>query len=284
MSEAQTSFDPSGVLRELYTADPRPFFDDPADEPMFAPPVVAIADAADPLWERLHEIIGPFHWTPQQALNQAAIPAAARSVICWSLPISPLARSDNRRQDTYPARRWAWVRTFGQQMNHRLGQGLIARLNHSGWRGVCPHSLEGNTVRRDPRAGFSSQWSQRHAAFVAGLGTFGISGGLITAHGVAHRLGSVVTDLPLEPTPRPYGDDPFAWCLRAARGTCGACIARCPVGSIGPDVASRDKDRCERHAHEVIAAMRNQLYGWDGTLGCGLCQTAVPCENRNPVR
>ena len=25
------------------------------------------------------------------------------------------------------------------------------------------------------------------------------------------------------------------------------------------------------------------LFGWKGAYGCGLCQTAVPCEDRNPT-
>jgi epoxyqueuosine reductase QueG len=119
-------------------------------------------------------------------------------------------------------------------------------------------------------------------AFVAGLGTFGISGGLITRRGIAHRLGSVVTSLALPPTRRPYGDDPFAWCLRSARGTCGVCIERCPAGSIGPGVRERDKGACAAHAGRVGREGR-AIYGWDGVYGCGLCQTDVPCESRNPT-
>ncbi len=28
---------------------------------------------------------------------------------------------------------------------------------------------------------------------------------------------------------------------------------------------------------------RREAFGWDGVYGCGLCQTGVPCESRNPV-
>ena len=44
-----------------------------------------------------------------------------------------------------------------------------------------------------------STWSERHVAYAAGLGTFGLSRGLITARGIAMRCGSVVTDLPATP-------------------------------------------------------------------------------------
>jgi len=49
-----------------------------------------------------------------------------------------------------------------------------------------------------------SNWSERHAAFTAGLGTFSRNRSLITRLGAAGRFGSVITDAELEPTPRPY--------------------------------------------------------------------------------
>ena len=115
-------------------------------------------------------------------------------------------------------------------------------------------------------------------AFVAGAGTFGLSAGLITEHGVAIRLGSVVTTLELPADPRPYGDDPFAWCTR-----CGACIRRCPAHAIGPEFKDRDKPACARYAVEHVAKDREKTYGWlDRALGCALCQTGVPCEFHRP--
>jgi len=116
---------------------------------------------------------------------------------------------------------------------------------------------------------------------VAELGTFGLSGGLITSHGIAHRLGSVVTDAEIEPTPRPYGDDHLAWCLRFSRDTCGACIRRCPVGSVGDALEARDKDACYRQ-HQFVRKRAPEAFGFVGSYGCGLCQTGVPCEDRKP--
>ena len=125
--------------------------------------------------------------------------------------------------------------------------------------------------------GWSSCWSIRHVAFVAGLGTFGISGGLITRRGIAHRLGCVVTAAEIAPTPRAYGDDPFAWCLWTSRGTCGQCIQRCPAASVGQGHAQRDKLACREQNRRIRLDSKN-LYGEEGLYGCGLCQTGVPCE------
>jgi epoxyqueuosine reductase QueG len=138
-------------------------------------------------------------------------------------------------------------------------------------------------MEKYPGIGISTRWSERHTAFVAGLGTFGLSGGLITMRGIAHRLGSVVTDLKLLPTPRPYGDDPFAWCLRTARSECGACISRCPVGSVGETIEERDKEACFQYYADTVGKQCKGVFGWKGIYGCGLCQTDVPCEDCNPM-
>jgi epoxyqueuosine reductase QueG len=276
------TLDVAQMLLDLYDSDPGNHFEDPALGPLFDPPLVGAADADDPWFERFKELIGDFHWTPQEALALVAPEARARSVICWALPKGRTARADNARETEAPARTWAYVRTFGEQMLDRMRNGLAERLRALGYAAIPPAIAPENTWADRPRVGLSTCWSERHVAMVAGLGTFGLSGGLITVRGIAHRAGSVVTDAEIAPTPRPYGDDPFAWCLRLSRGTCGACAQRCPAGSIGETLEARDKEACRRHG-AAIHASRRALFGWEGVYGCGLCQTRVPCEARNPT-
>ena len=52
--------------------------------------------------------------------------------------------------------------------------------------------------------GISSNWSERHAAYVAGLGTFSLNDALITVNGIAHRVGSIIVATELPATKRPY--------------------------------------------------------------------------------
>ena len=82
----------------------------------------------------------------------------------------------------------------------------------------------GRLERGEPA--YASTWSERHAAYVAGLGTFSLSKHLITEKGLCGRFGSVITDAPLEVTPRPY-TDPYEYCT-----FCGACVPRCPARAI----------------------------------------------------
>ena len=44
-----------------------------------------------------------------------------------------------------------------------------------------------------------SNWSQRHVAYAAGLGTFGLNNMLITDQGTCGRFYSLITNLPVEP-------------------------------------------------------------------------------------
>lgn len=271
------------LLRRLYDADEAKYFDDAPDVPLFDPPIVAVARADDPWFARLKNVIGDFHWTPQEALNRVAPDATARSVVSWALPVARRARETNRGETRLPSRPWVCVRVFGEPFVTRLRLGLAEQLRQLGFAAAAPQELPENKPVDRPGIGWSCGWSERHVAFVAGLGTFGLSGGLITRRGIAHRLGSVVTDAEIPPTPRPYGDDPFAWCLKLARGTCGACSRRCPAGSVGETVAARNRAACLKWTYEVVKTEGAERYKMDRVAGCGLCQTAVPCEDRNPM-
>ena len=76
---------------------------------------------------------------------------------------------------------------------------------------------------------YTSNWSERHVAFVCGLGTFGLSKGLITKKGIAGRFGSIITELTLSPDQREYH------CIYEYCSMCGACVKNCPVNAISLD-------------------------------------------------
>jgi epoxyqueuosine reductase QueG len=276
------AIDAESMIMEMYEADTGNCFDDPSLGRLFDQPIVCVADARDPWFVRFKELIGDFYWTPQEALNLVSAGAEARSVISWCLPTSQIAREANAKETRLPARPWAYVRTFGEKFVTRLRHRLEDRLQELGYAALAPAVAPQNEVQEHPGVGLAACWSERHTAMVAGLGTFGISGGLITTRGIAHRLGSVVTDVALPHTPRPYGNDAFAWCLKASRGTCGTCIKRCPSGSIGPTVQERDKEVCRKYLSDVGQECKD-IFDWEGSFGCGLCQTAVPCEDYNPT-
>ncbi len=250
------------------------------DGPYFEEPLVGLAPARDPLFEAYKGIIGPFHLTPAE-LFDAAFGRGSLSqgtVICWVLPVAGETRRANRGEDRLPSARWARTRDMGERFNNELRRGVVGFLQARGHRAVAPMLSElWHRVDESP-VGLASTWSERHAAYAAGLGTFSLNDGLITPRGIAHRLGSVVTDAVLPPAVRPYPDH-RANCLFFRGERCGQCIRRCPAGALSE--AGHDKARCARYTHGVALAAVGERYGVK-VSGCGLCQTGVPCESRIP--
>jgi epoxyqueuosine reductase QueG len=274
------ALDVADMLRKRYEAETENYFDDEAKSVLFDSPILAVADAEDPWFARMKEVIGPWHWTPAEAFELAGIHVAPRRVISWCLPVAELPRTTNYSETLVPSRAWVCARMKSDDILARMAHGLEALLREAGFAALAPAQAG---LKTPAKPQLTSCWSQRHVGFIAGLGTFGISGGLITRRGIAHRMGSVVTDAPVDVTPRPYGDDPFAWCRMHAKGDCGACIRRCPVASVGKSVHERNKQACADH-RATVRRYAIERYGLAGDhLGCGLCQTGVPCETCNPV-
>ena len=244
-----------------------------ADEPFFNEPLIGVAAADDPLFTAYKEIIGVFHRTPGEIL------AGAASVICWVLPVTRATRDSNRREAQWPSRQWALTRHHGENFNMALRRHLVAWLEARGQRAVAPQLAPEWRQLDDAVVGVASTWSERHAAYAAGLGTFSLNDGLITPRGIAHRLGSVITDLTLPATSRTAPDHRHN-CLWFREESCGRCISRCPVGAISH--AGHAKGQCREYVYGTVSAAVAERYAVTQT-GCGLCQTRVPCEAQIPA-
>ena len=238
--------------------------------PYFGEPLVGFAAADDRLFTEYKKIIGTFHLTPDELLPEAS---GGGTVISWVLPVTEATRASNRLENRFPSRAWARTRHFGEALNCSLRRRLVVYLQNKGHRALAPQLSE-RWEAVDTSAGPASSWSERHAAYAAGLGTFSLNDALITPRGIAHRLGSVITDLKLSRTPvtAPH----YRWnCLRFRNGGCGACIGRCPVGALSD--AGHDKNICRSYVYGAVPEAVAEKYGAKAT-GCGLCQVRVPCE------
>jgi epoxyqueuosine reductase QueG len=249
-------------------------------EPYFDTPLVGFASADDVLFTRYKSIIGPFHWTPSEVLAQAygRESCKAKSVICWVLPITEKTRLSNREEEQYPSRKWARTRNYGELFNDVVRKTVVDLITRQGGCAAAPMLLDEWTRVDDPVIGWASTWSERHAAYTAGLGTFSLNDGFITSRGIAHRIGSVVTDVFLEPSDQPYGN--YQENCPTCRGIeCGVCIERCPVKAIS--LNGHDKALCEEYTYGP--PFKELSHKYDARhVGCGLCQTDVPCENKIP--
>lgn len=236
---------------------------------LYDAPLFGYAWAEDEIFDTFRQpsVIGPHFRRPQEWL------AGAETVISFFLPFSESVRQSNRTQQAVPGEAWLYGRVEGQRCMAAFTQALTEELQARGYDATAPACSEDFWTVSEPEEeggpSYTSNWSERHVAYACGLGTFGLSKGLITEKGMAGRFGSIVTNWQTAPTPRAY-TDVYEHCIR-----CGACVQRCPGGAISLD-GGKDHRRCLQYQQAYIMPHTAPRFG------CGLCQTGVPCEACRP--
>ena len=269
-------------ISEIFAASPEntitenPIDDSVAGLVMFDAPIFGIGSAADPLFDTYKKVgvIGPWHMSPNEWLPEA------KSIVSLFFPFSERVKADNRKYTDRPSPAWLHGRIEGQAFIHaymrRLGkwfakQGAKYCIPASDSRFLQIDSHNNTALDGYPMSDvhtYGSNWSERHAAFVCGLGTFGLSKGLITVRGIAGRYASIILDVDLPADTRPYNDI-YEYCIK-----CGRCAERCPAHAISLETG-KNHIKCSEYCTEMAKQFLPRY-------GCGLCQTDVPCESRNP--
>lgn len=231
---------------------------------MYETPLIGIASADDELFTEFKKegIVGPDFLTPHEWLE------TAKSVVVYFLPFTKEIIDSNRGVGL-PSEEWVSARIDGEVYNREVRLYLMELFEEYGGSSISPAmDSRYKIVNR------ISNWSERHAAFAAGLGTFGLHRALITKKGTTGRIGSVITNLQLEPTTRPYSryDE---YCPFLTKGKCGACIKKCPPAAI--DRKGKDNGICAHYLDHVIQPLFKPRYG------CAKCNISVPCEHGIPL-
>jgi len=271
------------MIKDFINTSPENTLKNPQNDKAWADPLVGFSAGDDPLYQEYKKYVGPFHWTPLEAfkLTFPSLEATADqlTVISWILPQMEKSKADLRRETVNPPESWARARIFGEETNVKLRGHVVAVLKEAGVASFAPLLSPLWARKESDQYVFASTWSERHAAYAAGLGTFGLCDGLITPRGKAMRCGSVVAQIKVPPTKRPYQDH-HAYCLFFSKGICGKCIKRCPAEAITKE--GHDKKKCLSYLAKTATYVKSQ-FNFDG-YGCGFCQTGVPCESRIPVK
>lgn len=226
-------------------------------------PLLAVAAADDPLFDRLREVVDPEHAMPGDLLP------GARSVIVFFIPFQPELGRDNDREEFFASRSWAESYVITNQLIASINARLKSRLQEEGY-----DAAETPATHNFDEVKLVSRWSHKHLGYIAGLGTFGLHHLLITPAGCCGRLGSLVTSMPLPPTPRPEEE----WCLTKAGYKCSACVTKCRYDALHPD--GFDRSACYRQC------LRTDAHYSDLPLVdvCGKCASEVPCSRQVPPR
>lgn len=243
---------------------------------IFEAPIFAFGTADDEYFKLLKEpsAIGKHFLLPREWLPQS------KTVISFFLPFTETVKRGNSRDMLWPSEEWLHGRIEGQTFLNSLCLHLKSELIDAGYNSLVPslderfwaNNRTGNAspyfYNNGENTLFTSNWSERHVAFVCGLGTFGLSKGFITLKGIAGRLGSIITELYLPPDKRKYKDI-YEYC-----SMCGACVNNCPVNAISIDNGKN---------HIICSEFLNRTAEkYKPRFGCGKCQVRVPCENCIP--
>jgi epoxyqueuosine reductase QueG len=224
-------------------------------------PLIAFAAADDQRFLELKKSVSATHALPEDFM------ADAGTVIAYFLPFEK-SILDSNVEGQYSSREWVLAYLETNQLIADLNHYLNEECTKLGYKSsIIPATHNFDQER------LISDWSHRHVAYIAGLGKFGLNKMLITAKGCGGRIGSVVTNMKIEPTL----PDPGEYCLYKAKGTCQRCVQRCVGGALKADTF--DRKRC----YEML--MTNDQHNPHLSFAdvCGKCMVNLPCTYANPL-
>lgn len=257
----------TGMIRD-YVKEYEKSFD---TSTVWGEPLVGFADARHPDIINFKETISPSHKLPSEVLESASV------VVAYFVPFSEALAYTNRFPGDVSSPEWALAYEETNAMFRKLNAYLIGELSGMGFEAAV--SPEATTFDQEK---LISNWSHRHFARVAGLGTFGLNNMLITRKGCCGRYSTVVTNLNVEPD-LPLKEE---LCIYYKNGRCGGCVKRCPSGALS--LSGFDRQKCYQTVQKN--AERYQDFGssyFDASGGkpnsvgsdvCGKCATCVPCS------
>lgn len=201
---------------------------------LFREPLVGFASANDPLFLDLKEIVHPDHVQPKDILPEA------KTVVAFFLPFSDEVVMNNRKSNEVVSSKWAESYLNANNIINNVSQRVIQVLAEKGIKAntiPATHTYDEKTL--------TTAWSHRSAAFIAGMGRFGVNRMLITHIGCAGRYGSIIISEEIAPDLRPQEE----LCTYFLNGHCQFCINNCPTKALTPD--GLDKHKCHKHLLEV---------------------------------
>ena len=232
-------------------------------------PEVGFADAWNPYIQNLKKIVGPTHGLPQEVLPDAKI------VIAYYVPFTRDLARTNKTGTHLASPDWALAYEETNAMFGKMNAEIIRLIKKDGFQALVPPQA----ATFDQKI-LKSDWSFRHFAYAAGLGTFGMNNMLITKKGCCGRYNTIVTDLDVEPDHPVEGE----YCLYKANGSCGVCFKNCPVSALTPEGYDRHLCYTVLKENARVYTEFGSSYVDDngeanstGSEVCGKCVTQSPC-------
>ncbi|MDW8801924.1 epoxyqueuosine reductase [Clostridium sp. A1-XYC3] len=225
-------------------------------------PLVSFADAKDSMFFELKKVIGENHKLPEDFLQNG------KTVITYFIPFNKdivLSNIKGRESSEF----WAKAYVETNKLILSLNEYIKEELEGKGYDTIgVPLSINFDYDK------LINDWSHRHAAYISGLGTFGVNNMLITNKGCCGRFGTIITSLEVEKTERKEKES----CLYKYNGSCGGCVKRCVNEAL-------KLDSFDRHKCFEMCLYNDKLYNRLGPADvCGKCMVGVSCSFTNPTK
>ncbi|MFX1310324.1 MAG: epoxyqueuosine reductase [Promethearchaeota archaeon] len=225
-------------------------------------PIIEYAKADDPGFIQLKKIVNENHKLPNQLLHHA------KTVISYFIPFNQEIVSSNSKGKT-ASKEWAIAYIETNNLITELNKFLAKELKKENFDSVkipVTHNFDENEL--------ISYWSHKHAAYIAGLGKFGLHKMIITEKGCCGRLGSLITSAKIEAIKSIDKE----YCLYFHDGSCKKCVDKCVYNILNVD--SFDRHKC----YKVCLANGRRFSHLGLSDVCGKCACGVPCSIKNPVK
>ena len=269
----------------------------------FDKPFFGVSQGNDPLFEKFKEVIAIDHPTPVEIWTLNELPdkenlASTLRVLSMVFPYSnEVCEAGKKENGKLPVELTTIARNYSEEFINMILVKTVEFFLQKGFSALAPKLTPGYGYikRKNPFAVYSN-WSERHIAFVAGLGYFGFNNILITKKGCGVILASVITDAPLSVTPRSI-DNPHN-CL-FYKNKCDKCITKCPSHALTKN--GHNGETCLNYCQEVRSIIKtlpivkvlkkryrklkleNNRVEVSYPSGCVLCQFGLPCTEKDPL-
>lgn len=221
--------------------------------------LLGAADVNSPAVRNLKETAFEEHMMPEDLMDGATV------IIAYFLAFTrELGDGNAARGGNLPSEEWAYAYDYTFRITDAIREFLIGEIEKLGYRAMSP---EGVFMSEEA---LKSNWSHRHLAYAAGLGTFGINNMLITELGCCGRYDTFLSDIPIE-TGSPVEEE---YCPYKRDRSCRVCVDNCFTGALTTE--SFDRFRC----YELLKK-NDPIVGQEV---CGKCTTGIPCAYEIPKR